>query len=340
MKRAFIIVLCCAAVGVHGQRSPFTGRDVVPPDDGGSYRLVFGGHFHGASHGSNGFPAATVLAGIDTINALRANALLSTGDLFLDAERDRGRYERAFFSKLDVALFNAPGNHDVEWSGYERQYGPTFGVLPMGRDRVVWLDTERDNGSLKGRQLDLLRQEVEAFEGRNLFIVSHRPLWAEDDRTYSRLFQGNTRSLLQGNFRDEVYPLLEKAAGKGRVYWISGSMAGRAPSSIFFQPHAPNITYVQCAVRDLLRDALLVVDVDPDTLHWRGVSLTGSGLGPVHLYDAAWWKAHQRAAEPFKWRLLPYLVLNTLKSAEFWYGVSTVLFLFLLIRVVRRSHRR
>jgi 3',5'-cyclic AMP phosphodiesterase CpdA len=101
------------AMAVLAQRSPFTNVDVRPPDSTGHYRLVISGHFHGSSASRSGFPAATLLAGLDTIHALKPNVLLSTGDLFLDAEADIERYRSALLRKLDVALFNAPGNHDA-----------------------------------------------------------------------------------------------------------------------------------------------------------------------------------------------------------------------------------
>lgn len=321
------------------QQSPFTGRSPIPADSTGAYRLVFGGHFHGASTSRSGFPASTLLASIDTINALRGNALFSTGDLFLDADADAERYRTSLFSKLDVALYNAPGNHDVEGRSYATTYGPTFGRLDIGEDRVVWLDTERDNGNILNDQLEHLREGLADFRGSNIFIVAHRPLWAEDNSPYSPLFPNNTRSLLKTNYDAEVYPLLEKAAGQAKVFWVSGSMAGRAPASIFFQEHAPNITYIQSAIRDVARDALLVADVRDGMVEWHGVSLTGERLKPVEEYDAAWWERSLPKGEPFNPRLIPMYVQQALTSADFWYGLISGVVVFLLARSLFRRWR-
>jgi hypothetical protein len=333
-----LLSICCILVGAtsFAQRSPFTGTSVVPPDSSGNYRLVFGAHFHGASNNRSGYPAATVLANIDTLNALSPNALFSAGDLFLDPASDIPRFERSLFKKLTVPLFNAPGNHDVESPQYAERYGPTFGVVPMGADRIFWLDTERDKGSIVGDQLDLLRAELQRFEGRNLFIVAHRPLWAEGKSPYSELFTGNTRSLVPGNYTGEILPMLEEVAKRARVFWISGSMAGLAPSSIFFQEHLPNLTYIQCAVRDVPRDAVLVVDVSADTLIWTGISLTGRSLLKVQDYDAAWWSSSIRKKEPFNIRLVPLYVRQTVLSSTFWYGILSAFLLLLLLRAALR----
>lgn len=334
---AFLAGIFLVTGGLKAQNSPFTGRSPEPADSSGTYRLLFGGHFHGASTSFSGFPAASILAGIDTINALQANALFSTGDLFLDPAVNGERYRRSFFSKLDVALYNAPGNHDLESGDYERDYGPSYGMLEFGQDRVVWLNTELDNGSILNDQLEFLRAALQGLTGKNLFIVSHRPIWAEGDSPYSVLFSGNTRSVLATNFQSEVYPLVEEASQHSSVFWISGSMAGRAPASIFFQPHAPNITFIQCAIRDVPRDALLMADVKNGVVNWQGISLSGNELRPVEEYDAVFWGRSLPKMEPFNPRLIPLYIRLALGKVEFWSGLlSGVLVLLLLRRAFRR----
>jgi hypothetical protein len=269
---------------------------------------------------------------MDSLNGLSANALFSAGDLFLDPASDIQRFERSLFSKLIVPLFNAPGNHDIESPEYARRYGPTFGVVPMAADRIIWLDTERDNGSIVGEQMDMLRSELARFEGENLFIVAHRPLWAEGDSPYSELFEGNTRSLVPGNYNSDILPMLESLAKQARIFWISGSMAGLAPSSIFFQEHLPNLTYIQCAVRDVPRDAILMADVSPDTVIWKGISLTGRNLLAVQEYNVDWWSRSKPKKEPFNVRLVPLYIRQALFSTVFWYGAATALLAMLLLR--------
>jgi hypothetical protein len=170
----------------------------------------------------------------------------------------------------------------------------------------------------------------------HLFIISHRPIWAEDDPQYSVLFKDNTRSTFGTNFRKDVYPLLEKIAQHAHVYWISGSVGGMAPSSIFFQEHAPNITFIQCAIRDEPRDALLVADVYPDSVRWSALSLTGQTLLAPEAYNAAWWRERVGKEEGFNWRLLPYLVKTTVLHRAFWWGAGLMLLLVLLVRRLLR----
>ncbi len=333
------VVVCFPALA---QVSPFTGRSVVAPDSTGAYRLIIGGHFHGSSTNASGYPAATLLASIDMLNATNANMLLSTGDLFLRPDRDSARYVASLFSKLQLPLFNAPGNHDLEGKAY-RSSDITPQMVSMGNDRILLFDTERDNSDIKGDQLALLESAAaaaEAGELEHLFIISHRPVWAEQESRYGDLFKGNTRALIGNNFNTDVLPVLRRIARTAEVFWCSGSMAGRAPASIFFQPHEQNITFIQSAIRDELRDAVLVLDVRNDALRWSALSLTGEMMGPVEQYDAAWWKAHQGSTEPFHWRRIPYLIKKNVTAIVYWYGFGTALLVLLLIWLWLKRIRR
>jgi hypothetical protein len=331
------IALSLSAPGL-AQPSPYNGLPLVPPDSAGHYRLIISGHFHGASSNASGYPAATLLAQLDRINGLRANALLSTGDLFLNPDRDSARFAASLFQRLEVPLYNAPGNHDREGSAFGDVPFPF--VLQMGRDRIILLDTERDNSDILGDQLKALEvaaEDAEAGELGRVFIITHRPVWAEADPIYGPLFKGNTRSLTGCNYQRDVWPLVQRMAAGSFVVWASGSMAGGAPASVFFQPHAKNVTYIQSAIRDELRDALLVADVGPTSITWSLVSLTGQRTAPVERHSAAWWKEQRsKGGKGFNWRLLPYLVTSVVTHRAFAWGAGVMLVLLLLLRVLLR----
>ncbi|MBS1500038.1 MAG: hypothetical protein JST41_12860, partial [Bacteroidetes bacterium] len=97
------------------------------------------------------------------------------------------------------------------------------------------------------------------------------------------------------------------------------------------------ITFIQCAIRDEPRDALLYADVFPDKVEWSALSLTGQGLLAPEAYDADWWRAHAGKKPDTNWRLLPYLVKTTVMRKEFWWGALAGMLVLLL---VRRTCRR
>ena len=81
------------------------------------------------------------------MNATRANAFVSTGDLFMEPDRDSMRYAVSFFSKLDLALFNAPGNHDLEGDAYNH---PPAAPLWCGRGGARIAAAQRGQGHARG----------------------------------------------------------------------------------------------------------------------------------------------------------------------------------------------
>ena len=128
-------IACCISFAVSAQtyRSPFNDLEVHIPDTVTAYTFLVGGHFYGGSgSGGSGLPASTLLAGIPRINGTKADFLVSTGDMFIDAVADRPRYEEAFFQRLDMPLLNAVGNHDVDNKQYEQVYGATYYSLNLG----------------------------------------------------------------------------------------------------------------------------------------------------------------------------------------------------------------
>jgi hypothetical protein len=321
-------------------RSPFNQLQVPVPGDSDSYSFLVSGHFYGGSgSGTSGFPASTILAAIDTINRSGADFLLSTGDMFIDAESDLPRYHSSFFGKLRMPLINAVGNHDVDSDRYGALFGETCFQVHLGPDRLIVLDTEKDDSNIRGVQLDFLRSalaDVSRGKVRNVFILSHRPVWAEQDDKYSPLFKHNTRSVFTNNYSEDVLPLLQEMAGHAKVFWFSGSMGGSAPSSIFHVEHLPNLYFVQSAIRNRPADAVLKVEVGPSGIDLSAFSLTGKNLPPVEELDVAYWSRFKAPERGFNWRLLPYYAKTYAVHPAFWSGVVIAVLIGFVLRFASR----
>ncbi len=318
--------------------SPFNKLSII--DTNTSYTFLVSGHFHGASYNKSTLPAATLLAGIDTINSFRSSFFISLGDLFLDAsETYINNYQKKLFNKLDMPLFNAVGNHDVSNDNfYEKNYGKTFYSFTCNSEFFIVLNTELNDGSIKDEQLTFLEtalKEANSAKIKNIFIFSHRPIWSENNPVYSELFAGNTRtSFGENNYEDEVKPLLLDISKSKSIYWMSGSMAD-APASFFYHKELEsNITYMQTAIRDLARDAVLKVNVLDGNVSFNGISLTGQSLSSIETYNLDFWNKNSVVDEPFNYRLLPYLTKKMLSGYDFWIGFVSSLLLLLILRFI------
>jgi hypothetical protein len=344
MNNKLFIIFFILKVGlITGQVSPFNRLSIADTSD--NYNFIVSGHFHGASTNISSFPASSLLANIDTLNSLHSAFLMSLGDLFLDVnDQYVSHYQKSLFNKLHMPLMNAVGNHDLAGGSYEQRFGKTFYYYFIRSELYVVLNTEMDDGKIKGAQLEMLKdalnQSVEKGV-RNVFIFSHRPVWAEELERYKSLFKDNTRSSFSNNFTSEVQPLLLNISGKINLYWISGSMGGMAPSSFFYDKDPKtNITFIQTAIRDLPRDAALLVNLNKGKVNFSGISFTGEKLLPVENYSLDFWQSNLPPEVHFNFRMLPYLTIQMLKHYYFWTGALTMLLFYFSLRLFIRWKRK
>ncbi len=311
----------------------------------GDYSFIVSGHFHGSSANQSTFPAATILNGIDTLNALKPAFLISLGDMFVDVnETTIEHYTTSLFNKLKMPLLNAVGNHDVSNGNmYKAHYGKSVCIFPCKKQLFIVLNTEQDDGNIRGDQLDLLKStlaDVATPYFDQFFVFTHRPVWAEGNPRYANLFKDNTQSKLgKPNFENEILPLFQHL--KKPVYWFSGSMGG-GPSSFFYDRNEKDgITYIQTAIRDTPRDAVLQVQIKNGNIFFKGISLTGQKLEPIETYNIDYWKENTAPEEKFNYRLLPYLAWLTVTHRYFWIGLATgIILLFFLTALIKKWRRK
>jgi hypothetical protein len=333
-KRFVAILFLFFALVAKAQISPFN-KALVQVEDTANFSFLVSGHFYGASSNQSGYPASTLLASLDMLNKSDAAFVMCLGDMFMDVRNDIPNYINSLFSKLEKPLFNAVGNHDLSSDEvYQKKFGDTYFSFIKGINAFVVLDTEKDDGSIKHEQLKMLSDVLNSTSIKNVFVFSHRLIWAEQDEVLSPLFSGNTRSYISNNFSKEVLPLLETSSK--HIYWFSGSLGGNAPSSFFYHPYSKNITYIATAIRDLPRDAVLEVQLKNDEVHFNTVSLTRQELKPLEEYNLEFWQANKPKAKVFNKRLLPLYIKNMLKHWMFWTGVI-IGFVVLLVLIVLKS---
>ncbi|MGQ0827752.1 MAG: metallophosphoesterase family protein [Bacteroidota bacterium] len=324
-------------------KSPFNKLPVS--DTSLNYSFIVSGHFHGASTNVSTYPASTLLANIDTLNALKPSFLISLGDLFLDVnEMYIDHYQKSLFDKLQMPLFNAVGNHDLaNGKSYEKTFGKTFYSFTKNSELYIVLNTEINDGTIKGEQLEFLKEVVKSASSeqvKNVFIFSHRPVWAESIKKYKKLFKDNTRSVLGNNFLKDILPLLQKISENKNVHWLSGSMGG-GPASFFYDKDAETkITFIQTAIRDLPRDAVLQINVINNIVSFKGISLTAQQLGPIESYNIEYWSKTIPIQEKFNFRLLPYLTIQILKHQFFWIGFISCGILALFFTLIIKQWKK
>lgn len=324
--------------------SPFNKKELN--DSTSNYTFIVSGHFHGASTSTSSFPAGTLQGNIDTLNSIKPLFLMSLGDLFLDVnESYLKNYQKSLFDKLQMPLFNVVGNHDLaNGNMYEKVFGKTFFSFSIGSEYFILLNTEVDDGSIKNEQLAFLEKSIEECSSqsiKNVFVFSHRPVWAENNDKYKKLFSNNTHSELgKNNFNEVVLPLISKISKTKNVYWMSGSMGG-GPSAFFYDKDLEtNITYIQTAIRDRVQDAVLKVDVRDGGISFNGISFTNQAIDKVENYGVDFWKNNLKVEQSFNYRLIPFYFKKNILSTSFWLGFSIATFLVFLIAIIKKRWKK
>lgn len=301
--------------------------------DSSNYSFVVSGHFYGNQRNLSGYPASSVLGNIDLLTQ-NQSFIITLGDMFLDVKNDIPFYQKSFFSKVNIPIFNAVGNHDLTADIYQENFGKTFFSYRIGTTEYVILDTEMNDGSIKGEQLELLKTALSS-NSENLLIFAHRPIWAESDSELSHLFKDNTHSLISNNYKSEVLPLLEQS--NKNIYFFGGSIGSAAPASFFYHKKQENITYVATAIRDFKRDAILEVKIDNNSISFNPISLNDQNLKTLEAYDLSFWGANK--GKTFNYRLLPLYVKQMLLGYQFWVGVVLMLLTILIINKIRNGRK-
>lgn len=300
------------------------------------YSFLVSGHFHGSSNNNSGKPAQTVLENLDRVNRIDVKFLVCLGDLFKDVKNDIPAYRRLLIDKLKIPLFNAPGNHDLSGSVYEDNFGDTYYYFVHHSELFIVLNTELKDGSILGEQLELLKKALENSKSiKNIFIFTHRLIWAEDHPKMKQLFTDNTRSSSGNNFRDEILPILN--AYKDKNIFLMGGSLGNAPSPFFYHKEK-NITYMATAIRDTPKDAFLYVDINNGKVTFSSFPL----VMPIEHYNLDYYNNLQPKAPGFSWRLIPLYIKTMLTHRFFWYGTLLTCFsilFFILIRKIRKGKR-
>ncbi|MFD1550875.1 hypothetical protein DNU06_05265 [Putridiphycobacter roseus] len=303
------------------------------------YDFIVSGHFHGSGTNKTGYPINSILGNTKWINESGAKYLVCLGDLFLDVSNDIPFYKSSFFEQLNIPLFNTVGNHDLTGNIYQENFGATYFSFRKNNEIHLFLDTELNDGSIKGEQLALLEKvktDSKAGGIKALFIYSHRTVWAKNYPELDLLFKFNTQSMFGNNFSEVVYPILSEISAQIPIYWFSGSI-GEAPASFFYhEDKTKNIKYIGTAIRGYKRDAILRVNINQQSEPTFILkSLTGQKLNDLESYDLKFW-SEGKVEESFNYRLIPLYIKGVVFSRAFWYGITISLVFFFLFKFWKR----
>ena len=316
--------------------SPINKLPLIEDPSDSQYSFWVTGHVYGSPQNNSGYPASTFLGNIATINGGSESFIVSTGDLFKNAAIDIPLYEGSLFKMLSKPFFNAVGEHDVSGIDYEHHFGRTYYSFTYHGDLFVVLDAEVEQGNIRGEQLRWFSSQVQSVDpGNAVFIFTHRPIWAEGHPLLNNVFSINHRLAANSNYSADILPILNVQQRTNPIYWFSGALGWNAPASFFYHKEKnTRIHYIQTAIRDLPRDAMLRTNVTSGHVEFETMSLTARESSPLEDYDFRFWQQRQQQL-PVYYRFIPTPLESVITHHFFWFGILTLLGALLAWKTLR-----
>jgi hypothetical protein len=323
-------------------KSPFNGLSLQLGEKPQQYTILLGGHLYGA-YTQSVFPAASLLANIDKINASGAKFFISLGDNFRKCDKLQiSNYKNAFASQLKMPLFNAVGNTDLsDRKLYELEFGKnTYYAFIYNDDYFVFLDSEMNDGSILGDQLTFFSETLQKAGAqtaiKNVLIFSHRFIWAMKP-IYSPVYMLLGFSITDNNFLTEVEPILIELARHKTVYWISGENGPTGLPLFYEKDPNHNVTYIAVGLGDTGKDVLLQCSLDRSSpIHFTPIPLTGHEVKALETYGMNYWKSYYHSNSSF-FDKYAEKIHRMLQSIYFWMGIFIMLpFTALIVFLLRR----
>lgn len=268
---------CALAQGFFSQApaSPFNGLPLPKADSIGTYHFLVGGNLVGsAANTASIYPAASLLAQLDRINANPITMLLAAGDLMRDGSdpTQRAAVKQAF-RPLRFPVYHAPGATDLrDRIGYKVDFKAYQHLFYYQDDCFLLLDAE---ALVEGRGQELLAfldsyEQRKVFRRnsptRNLFVLSSRHFFSACAPGFDgvdALSNAALPSSLDREMACKIHDRVLKFAGTAPVYWFSGDLGRAGKAAVYFsQAAGSRVRYIGTGIGDTGRDALIRVTVN------------------------------------------------------------------------------
>lgn len=358
MRYFLLLPLILATLHLYAsQNIGINGKKLTPDTSKESYSFFISGHIYGQKNGSS-YPSSTLLAALPFLKKSPASFMVLSGDLFENFnDIDIHNLQKSFLSQVPFPVFNAPGNHDFGMHNninlklakkkYKQHFGPVYSSFIFANDLFLILDSESDNGAIKGKQLayalKALDHAIEKEKVNNIFIFFHRLLFENNNSDFSDSTLSTTISNGGPNSADDSFTqfIISKLKKQHQIqsYLIAGNI-GYA-TTLFYEKHG-NITYIASGLGDSSKDLLLKVNVPANKqANFELIPMAMSQTNPLELADYNRAQLNDYATSKrsgFKQFLfkLPFIkfVISLPPKKFFYLGMLTSGLLFFLIFLI------
>jgi hypothetical protein len=272
--------------------------EMEAPIAANGYSFLAAGHWYGANENYQSMgPASSLLGAIGKIYEAQPKWIFALGDVVRNSDNAQqvARYQQTI-EAFGCETILVPGNHDLLADGsLPASLGTETNCLRAYGDQFIFLNTEKlfqHRGHELLKQLKALPSDCEW--GKNLFVFSHRLVWALAEPGFEQMDEFANEPLRDKVDLDTlkmVFDAVGKLAGNRPIHWFSGDI-GASWSLPVFEGHSQDGKrhYFAAGLGDTEEDAFWQVQVDEE----GKVSTSLFSLAPVDfqrpIYDLEYWK--------------------------------------------------
>jgi hypothetical protein len=236
------------------------------------YKIIFGGHLYG-SQNEAAKPYTNFGVAFNKINMEKAALFFSLGDAVRTPDLDNYGVFTDLADRIDAPIFSVVGNH--EWQDpitTQMTLGfPYYIIEGPGTAFIILNSEDWGNKEQKAFWDKQLNDYINNADVKNIFILSHRLIWATGNPVFADLVQlTNSPEMHQGAALIDLNKL--KPHTDKEFFFVSGDLGLKEKLPFFYQKEG-NITFVATGLGDLPTDAVMEATINKDNVEFKPVYL-------------------------------------------------------------------
>ena len=308
------------------------------------YNFLVGGHLYGDPRQATS-PANSLLSNIQKFNQLSPLFFISLGDNYrVGNDSNINNFINSFPDKLNFPFLTAVGNHDAtDRAKFKEYFGETYYNFSIGSEHFIILDSEFNDLKNQEKQIKYFDELIIKISKddviSNVFIFTHKLLWADLFNKYDIVFQNSNNTSSYDNQREfgkNIFRSLNLIKNTKNIFWLSGDVGIWRSFPIFYEEdRQKNITFIATGLGDTKNDMVLNIFVQKGQVTIKALPLNNSKYLSIEKYDLIFWEnlfsnkfKTQNILTTFKVYLLKSFSKETLKYIIFILLFIPGLFLF------------
>jgi 3',5'-cyclic AMP phosphodiesterase CpdA len=274
---------------------------------GDTFKFIIFSHAYGHAHVTDDMPSVNLLNHLEALKAYEPDFFISLGDMVQNGKEDQFTiFKQSFLEKIDVPVFNAVGNHDVQnRQVYTDIFGPTSYSFQYGNAVFFVLDTEIDQCNITGEQQRMLEQGIaEALADDQIdqiYILMHKVLFLNSrkiEQSPDSRSLPNDREIFAGhNFDELMETLLIPAAKKKPLHLFAGDVGafGGNLSPFYNKDKRANLFSYAAGIGDTELDVVFIVSNTGKNVNVQPYRLVDGKFLDLKDYSLKYWENYSQA---------------------------------------------